>query len=200
MKSMHKTDWKQSLWVMAMSVLLSAGARAGDVPFMEPFDDAPGVLLHNYRGWNASRQQDAQAQQGQVFAGTKAAVVSTNAVLWQEFNDSSVTNVWLDFYGWQEYPTNNTPPDLEGSVAASFFVGTDGKIRATSNSTWVTLNYTVPANTWRRFTINLDYTTSRWSLYAADNVPNRLATPVATDLPFHSSSTNAYFRAFRVKN
>ncbi|MDA0989175.1 MAG: hypothetical protein O3A51_00295 [Verrucomicrobia bacterium] len=150
-------------WVSAITVLAIV-AMAGDVPFMEPFDDNPDARLHNYRTWQARRQQDAQTQQSVVFAGTKAAVIATNALLSQPFSDVTATNVWVDFYGWQHYPTSNVPPELQGSIAASFFVGADGMIRATSNSTWVTLNYTVPSNSWRRFTVNLDYVSSIWSL------------------------------------
>ena len=193
--------WKRATaWTCAVLTSVSTAAYAADLPFVETFDDTPDVLLHNYREWNAQQQSDAQAQQAVKYAGPQAAVVSTNAMLWQNFNDATATNVWIDFYGHQEHPDDNAPPDLQGSVAACFFVGVGGVIHVTSNATWVPVSYTVPNNAWRRFSVNLDYTTSTWSLYAADDVPNRLSTAVAVDLPFYTSSTNTYFRRFRVKN
>lgn len=207
---MHRKTTKRAYGGLARSWWTVGGAtlllvflvtgRAGDLPFMESFDDVPDVLLHNHNAWQSRQQNDAQAQAATVFAGAKAGVVATNALLWRNFNDADATNVWIDFYGWQEYPEDSDPPELAGSVAASFFVGMDGKIHATSNANWVALNCTVPSNAWRRFTVNLDYKASRWSLYVADEVPNRVATPIALDLPFFSQSTNTYFSTFRVKN
>jgi hypothetical protein len=36
----------------------------------------------------------------------------------------------------------------------------------------------VPSNTWRRYTVNLDYPAQRWSLFLASEVPNALAVAV----------------------
>lgn len=196
----HLKSGRRLALACAVVAAVSMSVHAGDLPFIETFDDTPDVLLHNYREWQAHQQSDVQAQQAVKYAGTQSAVVATNALLWQNFSDATATNIWLDFYGYQEYPDDNTPPDLQGSVAASFFVGMNGTVYATSNATWVPLSYTVPEGAWRRFTVNLDYSASTWSLYVADEVPNRIATPVAVDLPFYTSSTNTYFRAFKVKN
>lgn len=188
-------------WALAgAAALMAAAALAGDLPFIESFETQTSVVLHNHNDWRARRQQDAQVQGNVVFAGSQAGVVATNALLWQNFGDATATNVWIDFYARQQHPPNNDPPELAGSVAAAFYVGTDGKIRAISNATWVTLDVTVPSNAWRRYTVNLDYGAQEWSLYVADEVPNRLATAVAEGLKFRTGSTNAYLQTFRVKN
>ena len=113
---------------------------------------------------------------------------------------TTATNVWIDFYARVPHPTNSTPPVISTNAVAAFYVAGDGSVRAISNNTWVTLNYTVPSNTWYRFTVNLDYTTSNWSIHAADSVPNALATTVATNLKFQATATNTYFHRFRIKN
>ncbi|MCE9613422.1 MAG: hypothetical protein K8T26_04045 [Lentisphaerae bacterium] len=189
-------------WVpgLALGLLAAAGLRAGTVPFMEPFDTLPSGVLHAQNSWESQRQRDVQVQTTVAFDGAKAAVVATNAVLWNSFNDPAVTNVWIDFYARQRYPSNDAPPSITGSVAAAFYVDSSGALRVTSNNTWLTLSQTVPSNVWRRYTVNLDYVTHRWSLFLADEVPNRLSTTVITNVPFWSSSTNAYFQRFRVKN
>ena len=184
-----------------LALALGADAvRAGDVPFMESFDNLSSGALISLNEWETLRNQDVQVQTTVKFAGAKAAIVGTNAVMWNEFNDATITNVWIDFYARQPYSTNNTPPVITGSVAAAFYIDTAGALRVLSNDTWLTLSTTVPSNTWQRFTVKLDYKASRWSLFTADDVPNRLLTSVITNVPFASISTNSYFQAFRVKN
>ncbi|NQT91782.1 MAG: hypothetical protein HQ559_03400 [Lentisphaerae bacterium] len=189
----------QGLGVLVLgAVALSAVAET--VPFIETFDDRDTGVLHNQHGWQARKQNDARVQTTTKFAGAKAGLVETNSIVWNTFTNSNATNVWIDFYGRMSYPTNDTAPALTGSVTAAFFVGTTGQIWAVSNDTWVTLNHTIPSNTWRRFSVHLDYGNSRWELHVAGDEPNTLSTPVATNLVFSASSTNEYFKTFRVKN
>ncbi|MDP6523600.1 MAG: hypothetical protein QGH15_05195 [Kiritimatiellia bacterium] len=199
-----KLSWHRPL-LRALALCLGVGllviaALAQDVPFVETFENRSEGVLHNQNSWQAYRQNDAQVQTSTVYNGSKAGTVATNTTAWRSFTNSSATNVWVDFYSRVEYPTNSTPPALTGTVAAAFFVDEDGKIRAVSNSTWVVLNYTVPSNTWQRFSVNLNYDTSKWALHIADDTPNKLSTALATNLSFSSSSTNTYFRRFRIKN
>lgn len=186
---------------MCVSVLAGVLlAVAETVPFIETFDDRDTGVLHDQHGWQARKQNDARVQTDTTFAGTKAGLVETNSMVWNTFTNSSATNVWIDFYGRVSYPVDDTTPALTGSVAAAFFVGTTGQLWAVSNDTWVTLAHTIPSNTWRRFSVHLDYGNSRWELHVADDQPNTLATPVATNLAFSASSTNTYLKAFRVRN
>ena len=180
--------------------LLAGVCFAQTTFFSEDFDERTTGVLHNQNAWAAHRQNDAQVQSATRFAGTQAALVATNAVVWHNFSDATATNVWIDFYAYVTHPTDDSAPDLNGSVAGAFFVGTHGVIHALSNTTWVTMATTVPSNTWRRFTVNLDYNSSDWSLYVASDVPNALSSVVATNLKFTSSSTNTYFKRFRMKN
>lgn len=190
----------QGLGVLVLSaVVLSAVAET--VPFIETFDDRETGVLHDQHGWQARKQNDARVQTATTFAGAKAGLVETNSIVWNTFTNANATNVWIDFYARMEYPTNDTAPTLTGSVAAAFFVGTTGQVWAVSNDTWISLTHAgIPSNTWRRFSVHLDYGNSRWELHVADDEPNTLSTPLATNLAFSANSTNAYLKAFRVKN
>lgn len=185
-----------------LGALLAAGsAQAQSLPFSDTFDGSPVGSLDGQNGWNALRQNDAQVQTATVFAGSGAVVVSTNATVSHAFSSLVATNVWVDFCARPPKPPDNGNPALAGSVAAAFFLGNDGKLRAVSNTTWVALNaVTLQPDQWYRFSVNLNYRASKWALYVANSTPNALATVVATNLAFSSSNTNTYFRRFRIRN
>jgi hypothetical protein len=188
------------VFFLCLCLFVSIFAVAQDVPFVESFDSLDSGALHNQNDWSARHQNDAQVESSTVYAGGNAATLGTNTVVWHDFTNSAATNVWVDFYARSSYPTNSSEPSIDGSVAAAFYIDKDGKIRAISNNTWVTLGYTVSSNEWHRFTVNLDYVNEKWSIFAADDTPNKLSTIVATNLAFSASSTNEYFHRFRVKN
>jgi hypothetical protein len=202
----HKLDLKRknarnSFGIfLCLFLFVSIFAAAQGVPFIESFDSLDSGALHNQNDWSARHQNDAQVESSTVYAGGNAATLGTNTVVWHDFTDSTATNVWVDFYARSAYPTNSSVPSLTGSVAAAFYIDKDGAIVAVSNNTWVTLNYTVSSNEWHRFSVNLDYQNKKWSIFAADDTPNKLSTIVATNLAFSASSTNEYFHRFRVKN
>jgi hypothetical protein len=186
--------------ILAIILFAVGSVQSADELFTESFDNLSTGVLHRQNGWLSDRQNDAQVQTETAFAGTQAGTVSTNATVWHSFTNTAATNVWVDFYARVPYPGDADPPALTGSVAAAFFVTDSGALKAVSNNTWVMLNYTVPADTWQRFTMHLDYKTKRWELFAADDTPNRLLTVIATNLAFSASSTNTYLRRFRIKN
>ncbi|MBT3295997.1 MAG: hypothetical protein HN919_01465 [Verrucomicrobia bacterium] len=193
--------WRVGSVALVCALALLAGVSLADKTFFtEDFDTRATGLLHNQNEWVAHRQNDAQVQAATKYAGSKAALVATNAVVWRNFSDTTATNVWIDFYAYVTHPTDNSAPSLDGSVAGAFFVGTNGVIHALSNTTWVATATTVRSNSWRRFTVNLDYATSNWALHVASDIPNAIASVVATNLKFSSSSTNAYFKTFRIRN
>jgi hypothetical protein len=181
-------------------IAVAAIALAQDVPFTEGFDSRNEGSLHDQGNWTARRQNNAQVQTSVVFAGTKAGTVAANTLVGHVFTNSSATDVWIDFYARVPHADDNDDPALTGSSAAAFFVGTDGKVRAISNSTWVVLNHVVPADTWQRFSVHLDYGTELWDLYVAGSTPGELSTKVATDLAFSASNTNTYFKGFKIRN
>jgi len=200
----RSTSW---IWVtvavslVALASVLSHRTRAADLPFVEDFDSRSAGVLHNQNQWQSRRQNDAQVQTSITFDGSKAGMLSTNATVRRDFGDTDATNVWVDFYARVPHPTNSAPPVISSNAVAAFYIAGDGSIRAISNDTWIiTTGTTIPSNTWYRFTVNLDYGTSNWSIYAVDGTPNKLATPVVTNLKFQSTATNTYFHRFRIKN
>jgi hypothetical protein len=186
---------------VTLGLALMAGAAAAEnLPFIENFDDRTEGVLHNQHGWRSRMQNDAQVQTAEVFAGTKAGTIETNAIVWNTFDDTTATNVWIDFYARLWHAADDDPPTLTGSVAAAFYLDSDGAIRASSNSAWPELDYTIETGRWYRISVNLDYNAKRWELHVAEDTPNALAEPVATNLAFRTGSTNTYLHAFRVKN
>jgi len=204
MMRFRDSAWQKRVETAGLAVLCLAlawlPASAQNTLFEETFDERTDGVLHQQNEWQAHRQNDAQVQTTTVYAGAKAGTISTNASVWRDFTNAVATNVWIDFYARVPHPADATPPALTGSVAAAFFVTDAGKIKVTDGGSWSTLNYTVSEDTWYRFSLNLDYTTEKWALYVADSTPNALATTVATNLSFSTSSTNTHFCRFRVRN
>jgi len=197
------TIWALAAGTAAVVALISGFSirtGAAGLPFAEDFDSRSAGTLHGQNQWQTRQQNDVQVQTSISFDGNKAGMVSTNATLWRNFGDVNATNVWIDFYARVPHPTNNTPPVISSNAVAAFYIAADGTVRAISNDTWITTGTTIPSNTWYRFTVNLDYGTSNWSIYAVDGTPHKLATPVVTNLKFQSTATNMYFHRFRIKN
>jgi hypothetical protein len=124
--------------------------------------------------------------------------VTTNALCSHSFTDVTATNVWVDFYTRVPLAGTGSAPAVTNG-AAYFYVDSDGKVRAISNNTWVVFDNVVPADTWQRFSVHLDYVTETWELHLAGATPGELATPVATNLAFAANSTNTYFKGFRIQ-
>jgi autotransporter-associated beta strand protein len=181
---------------------------AAYLPFLETFDDSPAGMANTLgtlpvqHGWRASPAAYSRVQDSVVFSGTKAGSTSNN-ILTHSFLGSPATNVWVDFYTKpQRKALTGTPPqDLCNSKSTTaFYVNDAGNVVVLSNTTWVAVstNYVIPSNSWVRFSLNLDYANSNWSLYAAGSATNTLATILATNLPFQGTATNAAFGKFRI--
>ena len=174
------------------------------LPFVETFEDSPSYMansngtVHGQHGWEATPTTNwVLVQTNTVYAGTRAAMIATNASMWHSF--SGVTdNVWIDFYAIPVRGT--TTPTITNDVAV-FYVNTDGHVVARSTNQWIELDaYDVPTNEWTRFTVYLDYSISNWHIYAAGDTPNELSTMLSTNLSFSSTGTNTYFTNFKVEN
>ncbi len=188
--------------MVAALLLACSWAHTQSVPFKEPFDEATVGPLHDQNSWIATPQRDANVQTGTVYGGTQGALMTTNALVSHEFSSPNATNVWIDYYARVPYPGDDADPVLTNSVAAAFFITSLGSVKAISNSTWVTISAdgAIPENTWRRFTVHVDYDNRVWGLYVAGSTPNALSTTLATNLAFSASSTNTYLHRFRIKN
>ena len=190
------------LTVIAVAVLAGfavSRASAAGLPFVENFETRNEAPLHGQGGWKSVATANAVVQTTTVYGGGKAGDLG-NVVLWQEFSGvPTATNVWADWYARPPRRTEaGDPVPGENSVVA-FFVNSNGYLRVMSNTTWVTLSsYTVPEDTWVRLTAHLDYTNSTWALYVSDDIRNKLATPLATNLAFRAGGTNTVIGELRV--
>jgi len=192
--------------VVCSAVLLLGGsvicpAHAQGLPAVETFESRPEGYLDAQGDWSGLPEARVQVQTATVHGGSKAGVVATNSIATLSTADTSATNVWIDFHFRTQPRAVGRIPSLSPDAVAGFYINGSGAVVARSNATWVTLPaFSVADDAWYRFSVNLDYTARRWALYVADNTPNKLATPLATNLAFTASATNTYFHAFRIKN
>jgi hypothetical protein len=171
------------------------------LPTIETFESRPAGYLDAQGDWSGAPAAKVQVQATTVHAGSKAGVVGTNSIAALDVPDAAATNVWIDFHVRTQPRPVAATPSLSGDAVAGFYIDGNGAIVARSNAIWVTLSgFTVVADTWYRFSVNLDYTAQRWSLHVVDDTPNKLATPLATNLAFTATGTNTYFHSFRIKN
>lgn len=196
------------LWSSVFSLLaslplllgLAGGAQGATLPFVEPFEDRSSADLHDQYGWQTSPTNTVTVQESTVYAGSKAASV-LNTAFWHSFDFASTnTNVWVDCVARVPRRQTSTAPSPGTNSAASFYLNSNGLVVVMNTNTWQTCNtFTAAANQWVRFTVNLNYGTERWSLFASDATTNKLATIVATNLSFKSRAvSNSYVSTFRV--
>jgi len=181
--------------------VLGLPAWSQSLPAVETFESRPAGYLDAQGDWNAAPVSKVQVQTVTVHGGSKAGIVGTNSLATLHVPEAAATNVWIDFHVRTQPRPVAATPSLSGDAAAGFYIDGSGAIIARSNATWVTLSgFAVEADAWYRFSVNLNYTSRRWSLHVADDTPNRLATHLATNLAFSATGTNTYFHSFRVKN
>jgi hypothetical protein len=187
--------------LIAVVFLFGLGVRAGEVPFAETFEGRPVGYLDGQNAWSAAPHIDVTVQTNTVYAGSKAVLVPTNAMVSRAFADATATNVWVDFSARMSPRPTGGNPHLSDDAVAGFYINSGGSIVARSNNTWVTLSgFTAETGTWYRFSVNLDYGARTWGIYAAGAAPNAVAEPIVTNLVFKAGATNTWFHAFRVKN
>lgn len=190
--------------VMCAAVLVWSSADsawAQGLPAVETFEDRTEGCLNAQGDWDGAPLANVQVQSATVHGGSRAGVVGTNAMATLNVADAGATNVWIDFHVRTQPRAVSRTPSLSPDAVAGFYINGSGGIVARSNTTWVTLSaVSVAADTWYRFSVNLDYAARRWALYVTDNTPNKLATSLATNLTFAAGVTNSVFREFRVKN
>ena len=191
-------DWAWGL-VGLVVVLMVMPVFSADQLILENFDALPLGPLEQTNGWVTAPSASVVVQGDAAWRGGQA-VTAVGADVEISFTNSTATNVWVDFYAMPELGTRRAPPtDMTGEL----FVDTNGYFVVSSNATWVTMDHISPISTgrWYRISINVNYESRTWGLYVADDTPNRLSTPVATDLPFQpSASTNASLTLFRAEN
>jgi len=191
----------RGLWPVMGLILFTIQGMGGELPVTESFEGLSAGPLHGQSAWQGVPSGKVHVQSEIVYAGSKAGVAATNAIMARDVSDPAAKNVWIDFYANAQYRAFTRQPSLSGDATTGFYINQSGHIVARSNDTWVTLtSVTIATNVWYRFTVNLDYNSSAWAIHVADSTANALSTPVATNLAFDANATNAVFKSFRVKN
>ena len=161
------------------------------LPCCDSFEElAPGPL-HGANHWQTTpATTNVAVQSHTVYHGTRA-VQLRQGHAWRGLPAAPGTNLWVDWYA-RPQPRTAPPRDiaeLHWNATAAFYINTNGQVVACSNHTWVAFDTVqVSATNWTRFSVALDQSQQHWSLYVADSVPNTLAVPVFTNLPFHATN------------
>jgi len=187
--------------IAALAIAMAAPcSRAGDILFAENFDSLTPGNVHNQNSWVSEPTTNAQVQSAIKFAGAQAASIGTNGWVRRQFSDATATNVWVDFRAYVDWPDSAATPYLDTLDGGGFYVASNGVLHVWSNTAWVSTSTTVPENVWHRFSVNIDYASSNWALYVANDVPGALSSPVATGLPFSPTATNDYLTRVTFEN
>jgi hypothetical protein len=167
--------------------------------FVENFDNKSLGGLNMINDWLTSPIDEVEVQSDVSYRGGKALRLN-EATAWHGFEDASATNVWVDFYAMPVQRASD--PTMPDAATAGFYVNTSGRIVAYSNTTWVTLSdaVTISADTWYRFTLNLDYDARKWGIYVASDAANALSTTLVTNLTMNNAASSTNFTSFRMKN
>ncbi|MFO7870664.1 MAG: thrombospondin type 3 repeat-containing protein [Kiritimatiellia bacterium] len=202
---------RRSFLTGAVCLLLARFAlpAVGALPFKETFEDSPAGMASNTASpWAGQHEWEANAdgtnntyvQTAAAYSTSVKAGSMTNATIEHALSGGSATNVWIDFYARSPRRIRSASVTPSANAAAAFYIDNAGYINALSNDTWITVSsYTVPTGDWTRFTLNLNYASSNWSLYTAGSTPNATATNLVSSFPFQSSATNGAIGTFRIR-
>ncbi len=148
------------------------------LPFVEDFETNTVHVgdLDGQNRWAAVPAGAALVQTGTVWQGRQAlrldAGTNESAMARHEFVFWGEPVVWVDFR--TQATPGAAPTNLSNAAAAFYFDGSgrltvyDG-LRSGTNK-WVTLTNQVPADTWVRFTLKLDYAAQEWLVCVAGQV------------------------------
>ncbi len=185
--------WQQGVALIALSLLwLVTGSHAGEVLLVDNFDQLTPGDLNGQNGWQSEPSNNVQVQSAIAFSAGQAVRVDEGGLVQRAFTDDAATNVWVDFRAYIDWPEESGGPTLDSRDGGGFYIAQYGVLRVWSNTTWVSTSTVVPEGVWHRFTLHMDYASSSWALYVANDVPNALSVPVATGLPFSPTATNTF--------
>ncbi len=133
------------------------------LPFTETFDgggmaSTPGPV-NGQHAWTGGA--NALVQTGVGRSGSSALAVQNDSASHTFENGSNRVLVAL----WQKPVFGDDPESVSVDASAVFWVGTNGYVRAYSNTTIVTLPIQLTAGTWSSFEADVDYSGGTWSLY-----------------------------------
>lgn len=171
----------------------------GSVPYFDGFEaDAPGLFLTGTRAWLVS----LGSPQGVAKVVTATTVVAPEGQKSLRLENGTVrlerqfapvpglTHIWIDFFA-DLAPREVTAPAVTPDSAASFYRTADGNLMALDGTgvgggIWHSVGQ--PGGGWHRYTLHLNYTTQRWSLWL-DGVRHVRDFGFANPVPYFSGLT-----------
>lgn len=179
--------------------LIGGSASGSALPFVETFEALTDGVLNGQNAWTTTPATVvAEVQTNTVYAASKAMSMS-NAVVEHPFSTPAASNAWVDFY--VQAPLRGKPeqPTPDSNTSAAFYFSSLGRVVVLDGASWRTLSgYTVSSTAWVRITLNLNYDTRKWAIYASAPATNALAVTLATNLAFQTTATNTAVGRFRV--
>lgn len=169
------------------SVAAQAGAGGGgtnSIPWYDNFEDyyMQGTPLVNIRGWYAS-YAGCIVQTGVKYTGTQAALIPTDTVLSNRFDNAWHRVVRMELYVQPQLYNSSNYPAISSNVAAQFFISSNGYFVIADGSQWRELATKADgsaaaraaSNYFARVQVNLRYKNHTWNLRAWSNNTDLIA-------------------------
>lgn len=143
-----------------------------ELPFNEGFENHNQTGITSSGGWQFTGEIEPVITIDEVSSGSYAAKITggeTEPVeLYNLFSAEPQQIVWVDFSIQSGVLT--TIPELKSKTSAGFYFGDEGILQAFDGAVlplgaWQTLEHEPVEAEWQRITVQLNYTTQRWSLY-----------------------------------
>jgi len=185
---------------------------ASALPWSDGFETAPLGSADGWNGLTATPPLTMLVQNSVSYSGNQSIAVSTG-ILNLAISDNTATNVWTDMYLKMGVLTSLSSPPLPTNTVCAFYIN-DGYITAYDGTAgrWLmmTNSYTngvwtssavsqISTVNWCRIIIHQDFGSSKWSIWKADNITNRIASNIALDLGFYTNIA-AKYNAFSISN
>ena len=168
-------------FVVVLVWSLQLTSAASQLPFLETFEVADGVVvgtIHGQNGWVLDGGT-ADVQTAVVQAGSQALQIQNAQVVHDLSSNGSA--IWLHFQARCEGAPSANPTVTDANTSLAFFVNTNLNLVVYSNTVPVELAVQMPTNDWTRFDIYCDYDDMHWDL-SMDGVN------VVAGLPLYSTN------------
>ncbi len=182
--------WQTAGTILLVFLFSLYGTTLFALPFTETFDSLTLGAINGQNSWTSTPTNYVSVQTNAYYYGTKAVKI-TNSIMTRAIEANTSTNVWIDFYTWGPRRNPSSYPAPSNRTTIAFFVNSNGYVVARNGSSWnICSNFVVSKTAWTRFTMNLNYTSDKWSIYACDSTQNKISTLLASNLSFNTTSTN----------
>ena len=159
-------------------VMSGSNGKTNAIPWSDNFESYYNgtPLINGITGWYASASS-CIVQQDVKYSGTQSALVPTDTVLSNRFNNAWCRLVRLEMYVQPQLYNSSNYPVMATNVAVQFFIGSNGYFVVANGNSWQELTskadgtaaLPVSSNVFSRIQVNLRYKNHTWNLKAWSN-------------------------------